>query len=261
MHWHEAAELAIARALASGRPVVAVLPLGAVEAHGPHLPLDTDRWIAEAMAREGVRRLRAAGVEAWILPTFAYAPAPFAAEFAGTLSIRPATIIALLEDLAEALARRGVAVLALANAHFDPAQVEALREAARRIVARGRPGLAFPDLTRRASAERLTAEFRSGACHAGRYETSILLAERPDLVADAVRRELPPRAVSLVEAVRAGAGTFAAAGLAEGYCGDPASASAEEGRTTVAVLGVLLEEAVRATLAERGVPSRDKETT
>jgi creatinine amidohydrolase len=234
---------------AAGERTVAVLPLGAVEAHGPHLPVGADARIAEAMARAGVRRLAAAGVRAWVLPTFAYAPAPFAEAFAGTLAIGSETLVSVVVDLAAALAGRGVAVLALANAHFDPAQVAALRRAAERIAVAGRPRLAYPDLTRRTLAARLTEEFRSGACHAGRYETSILLAESPgevDLEAAAALPELP---VSLSEAARGGVGDFVAAGLERAYCGAPAEATAEEGRRTVEVLGELLAESVLEALA------------
>ncbi|MEO7795687.1 MAG: creatininase family protein, partial [Thermoanaerobaculia bacterium] len=143
---------------------------------------------------------------------------------------------------------RGLAILALANAHFDPAQVGALREAVEQLRRSGSLRVAFPDLTRRRLAERLGEEFRSGACHAGSYETSILLALRPDLVDEDARRRLPPLPVSLVEAALAGKKTFAEAGLELAYCGDPASASAEEGRALVAELGAILAEAVRAEL-------------
>ncbi|KAB2962074.1 MAG: creatininase family protein [Thermoanaerobaculia bacterium] len=228
--------------------LVAVLPLGAVEAHGPHLPTGTDVVIAEAMAREGVRRLRAEGVAAFVLPAIAYAPAPFADEFSGTLSIRPETLGAMVEDVAAALARRGVAVLALASSHFDPAQVSTLRDTVARIEASGAPRIVFPDLTRRSLAATLTDEFRSGACHAGCYETSILLAERPDLVDDAARAELGEVPVSLVDAARAGLPTFGAAGMAAAYCGAPAAASSDEGRQIVARLGEILATAVRAAL-------------
>ena len=183
-----------------------------------------------------------------ILPSLAYAPAPFADLHAGTLSIRPETLTALVVDLGTAVAERGVAMLALANAHFDPAQMGALRAAVAQLQQAGRLRLAFPDLTRRRLAERLGAEFRSGACHAGRYESSILLACRPELVDDAARLRLPPLPVSLVEAAQEGQKTFLDAGLELAYCGDPAAASAEEGRTLVAELGAILAEAVRAEL-------------
>jgi creatinine amidohydrolase len=247
MRWAERTYPELA-SLAAG-PAVAVLPLGAVEAHGPHLPVGADLWIAEAMAREGARRLAAEGVAVALVPPLPYAPAPFAAAFPGTLSIRANTLVALLLDLAEALARRDVAVLALANAHFDPEHVGALHNAATRIAERGRPRVAFPDLTRRELATRLTAEFVSGACHAGCYETSILLAERPDLVIEAERARLEPLPVSLSAAIKAGRTSFLDAGLHAAYCGDPAAASAAEGRETVALLGEILAESVRQALA------------
>jgi len=223
---------------------VAILPLGAVEAHGPHLPVGTDVWIAEAMARDGARRLRHSGIAAWILPSLAYAPAPFADGFAGTLSVRAETVTALVVDIAVAVARRGVATLALASAHFDPAQVAAIRSAVAEAAAIDGLRVVFPDLTRRALAERLGDEFRSGACHAGRYETSILLAERPELVDRATASLLPELPVALPEAMRSGQSTFEVAGLADAYCGDPARASAAEGRELVARLGEILAEAV-----------------
>jgi creatinine amidohydrolase len=227
---------------------VAILPLGAIEAHGPHLPVGADVWIAEAMAESGRAILAGGGTTAFVLPALSYAPAPFADGFAGTLSIRPETQRLLLLDLAAALERRGVAVLALVNSHFDPAQVAALRSAVEELREGGGLRVAFPDLTRRALAARLSDEFRSGACHAGRYESSILLAARPDLVRDGARRALAALPVSLVEAMRRGEATFGQAGLDLAYCGDPAAASAEEGRELLAELGRILAESVREAL-------------
>src|SRR5262245_43704848 len=69
----------------SAEQTVAVLPTGAVEAHGPHLPLGTDIVIAEAMARDGAERLSARGLHVLLLPPLPVAPAPFASAFPGTL--------------------------------------------------------------------------------------------------------------------------------------------------------------------------------
>jgi creatinine amidohydrolase len=231
-------------------PRVAILPLGAIEAHGPHLPVGTDVWISEGMARAGCERLNAESIPTVVLPSLAYAPSHFANSFPGTISIRAGTLRSILLDVGEALARRGLSVLALVNSHFDPAQVAAVRTAADELRGFGGSGLrvAFPDLTRRKLADRLSEEFRSGACHAGRYETSILLAERPDLVREAARAMLPPLPVSLVEAIRDGRSTFEDAGLPLAYCGDPAAARAEEGRALLVVLGEILAESVRAEL-------------
>jgi creatinine amidohydrolase len=102
----------------------------------------------------------------------------------------------------------------------------------------------FPDLTRRRWAERLTDEFRSGACHAGRYEGSMVLAERPDLVRRELMTTLAANPRSLVEAIQRGDRTFADAGGADAYFGFPAEATAEEGREIIETLGKILEESV-----------------
>jgi creatinine amidohydrolase len=229
---------------------VALLPVGAVEAHGPHLPLGTDNVIASAMARAAAERLAARGLGAVLLPALAYSPAPFGSGFAGTLSISPAALAALLADLAAEVTRHGFAALAVANAHLDPAHLGALAEARRLAAARGARPLVCPDLTRHALAERLTEEFRSGACHAGRFEGSVVLAARPDLVRLAVARSLPRVGASLSTAIRAGAATFEEAGGPRAYFGSPAEATAEEGEATIAALGDILADAVLEALAE-----------
>lgn len=221
--------------------LVVIVPVGATEAHGPHLPLATDVIIAEGMAREGARRLDARGVTGLIAPALAYTSAGYAAGFAGTLSIRPETVTSLLLDLGDSLARHGVGTLALANAHLEPAHVASLQAAVDRATA---VRMIFPDVTRKPWALRLGDEFRSGACHAGQYEGSIVMAERPDLVRESVRVALPDNPESLSRAIRAGKTSFESAGGPRAYFGAPAKATAEEGRATLAVLGEILEQAV-----------------
>ena len=231
---------------------VAILPLGAVEAHGPHLPLATDGIIAGAMAQEAARRLAVRGWATLRLPPIDYSAAPFAAAFPGTVSLRPATTAALVEDIGRAAAGWGVPVLAVANAHLDPAHLGAVRQAVESLRAEGAIRVAFPVLSSRRWAARLGDEFLSGACHAGRFEGSVVLAARPDLVRDEVAGGLEPNPASLSEAIRGGQRTFAEAGGPRGYFGDPAAATAEEGSATVAELGAILEEAVLAELDAAG---------
>ena len=162
------------RDLPAGR-TVAVLPAGAVEAHGPHLPLGTDVIIAEAMARAGAARLSTRGLEVVLLPALTFAPAPFASAFAGTMNTPAEATTLTVIGVVRSLTAHGIRITAIANAHHDPAHVQALRSAMDTLAGDGMT-LVFPDLTRRRLAERLTEEFRSGACHAGRYEGSIVLA-------------------------------------------------------------------------------------
>ncbi len=265
--WTELAEFGIGRAPTTSRgdPVVAVLPVGAVEAHGPHLPLVTDVIIAVAAAKAALPGLRRLGCRPTLLPPLAYTAAPFAAGFPGTISVRPATVSALLSDIAESLEQQGVAALVVVNAHLDPAHLGAIAKVvagwdAGPGGAGGQPGAAdgpggaptpsrpmpviHPDLTERRWASRLTDEFRSGACHAGRYETSVVMAATPGLVREDVRAGLRENPASLSRAIHRGAATFKEAGVAEAYCGDPAAATAREGEETVAALAAIVVEAV-----------------
>src|SRR6476469_2449624 len=105
-------------ALDRGR-AVALLPVGAVEAHGPHLPLWTDGVIARVMAEAAARRLARRGLLPLLLPALPYTAAPFAAAFPGTLSIPPAAVSGMVAGIGRALAGWGVPVLAIANAHLD----------------------------------------------------------------------------------------------------------------------------------------------
>jgi creatinine amidohydrolase len=232
--------------------IVAILPVGATEAHGPHLPLGTDVVIAEAMATSGGGRLSDRGLEALILPAIAYTPVPFAAGFAGTIGISADTLTTTIASIAAALGARGIRTLAIANAHLDPAHVRALYNAV--AVAASLPSdapcatIIYPDITRRELASQLTDEFRSGACHAGRYETSIVLATRPELVREPLRAALVPVPESLTEAMRAGKSTFEEAGGGRAYFGAPAEATEAEGHATIAALGAILERAVMQSL-------------
>lgn len=250
---HEWARLTFedARDLDRGR-AVAILPVGAIEAHGPHLPLATDGLIAEAMASAGARRLSAGGTEVVLLPALPYATAPFAAAFPGTLSVRASTVTALLLDLARELTRQGFAALALASAHLDPAHRAALEASVTQAREERLLPVVWPDLARKPWAPRLTEEFRSGACHAGQFEGSVVLAVRPEWVREDVRAGLAPNPRSLSQAIREGAQTFAEAGGPRAYFGAPAGATAGEGHATIETLGEILADAVRQAIAAKG---------
>jgi creatinine amidohydrolase len=241
MTWEEARDVA-------GPGSAAILPVGAIEAHGPHLPLETDAIIAQAMARSGAARLAARGLRVVVLPPLTYTAAAFAQGFAGTLSLRPETVTATVLDIASNLTRHGFGVLAIANAHLDPGHLASLDAAVNAIRRDLGLAVACPNLAAKPWALRLGDEFKSGACHAGQFETSIVLAERPDLVREDTRAALPANPASLSRAIRDGKQSFEEAGGARAYFGFPSQATAEEGRKTVEVLGAILDEAVQAEL-------------
>jgi creatinine amidohydrolase len=230
---------------AAGGRFLALLPVGSTEAHGPHLPLSTDVVLAEGMADAAAALLKARGRSVLVLPSLAYGVTECAGEFFGTLSIRASTVSAVVGDLAASLRARGCARLGLVNAHLEPAHRHALRDAAAAASAAGLPTL-LPDIVRRIYAQRLGAEFQSGACHAGDFEGSLLLALRPELVREGARLGLPENRVSLAAALAAGKQRFVEAGGPRAYFGAPAAASAERGRALLRELAAIVADEMEA---------------
>ncbi len=219
---------------ASERPVV-LFPVGSVEAHGPHLPLWTDWLLAYENARRAALELRTRGVPAVVAPTMPYAVTDFT-NFTGSTSVPAGALTEILVAAAGAWLRDGFAHVCLINHHLDAGQVAVLAEAERRIAAdHGADAVSAPRVVSRRWGGRLGDEFRSGACHAGRYETSMVLAidaAQVDGEAAAALREVP---VSLSEAMARGVTTMREAGADAAYTGAPAQATGEEGEALLAL--------------------------
>lgn len=232
----ELTSAAFAALLAGPKPVVVLVPVGSVEPHGPHLPLDTDTRISLAAVADAQRKL-AAHVAALIAPPVAFGVTHYASAFAGAVSIPADVLAAYLRALTSSLLRSGVAHVCLVNNHLEPEHDAAVREAVAGFEAR-HASVASP-LEKR-WARTLSDEFKRGACHAGRYETSILLAQAPHLVDEAARAELEEVPISLSQKIREGVRDFVAMGLVHGYAGAPREATAEEGRRLVDALGTMV---------------------
>jgi creatinine amidohydrolase len=212
---------------------VALWPVGAVEPHGPHAPLGTDTLISVGMCERAAARLD----NAVVLPPLPFGVTRYGAAFAGAIGISEQSLRAVVLDVAKSVADNGFRRLVIVNNHFEPEQVATLRSAAEEA------GALYLDLVRRRNAQRLTDEFRRGSCHAGRYETSLVLADAPELIETT---ELPPNEVDMPAAIAAGRTDFLAMGMDRAYCGAPAEATAEEGRQTFETLTDMLVELVEA---------------
>ena len=217
------------------RDPIALWPVGAVEPHGPHAPLGTDTLISVGMCERAAARLS----DAVVLPPLPFGVTRYGAAFAGAIGISEATLRAVVVDVATALDRQGFRRLVIVNNHFEPEQVATLRAAAEET------GALYLDLVRRRNAQRLTDEFRRGSCHAGRYETSLVLADAPELV-DSEVATLPSNEVDMPAAMAAGRTDFVAMGMDRAYCGAPAEATAEEGRATFETLTDMLVALIEA---------------
>ncbi len=238
------AALAVAR-----RPVV-LWPVGSTEPHGPHLPLSTDVVLAEENAGRAAEALRRDGLFALVAPTLPYGVTDFAAGFTGAVSVPAEALIAILLAGVAAFLRDGFHHVCLVNHHLEPDQLDALDEVvARAAAAHGPHRVSAPRVVSGRWGRRLTTEFKSGACHAGCYEGSLVLAARPELVDRAAMAALPPVDVSLSVAIDLGQRSFLAAGADRAYTGRPAEATAAEGEDTYRVLTEMVVTEVREAVA------------
>jgi creatinine amidohydrolase len=206
------------------RPV-ALLPVGAVEAHGPHLPVSADTVIATEMARRGAEKLKEHGIHALILPPVYFTVADFGADFAGTLTVSPETATALLRDVIVSASKRFRCV-GLANIHLEPMHMECLKKAIEEATKAG-ASACYADLTKKRWADMMGEVFKMGD-HAGAWETSLMLAADSAQVRERERISLAPMD-GLLPGLKKGAKTFAEAGGEDAYFGDPTAASAEDG--------------------------------
>lgn len=221
-------------------PEVVLLPVGSVEAHGPHLPLATDSIISDELARRSAAALKLAGVRALILPPVHYVITDFSNDFPGTISVSKESFLKLLQDVANSLSQQDIGTLCILNSHLEPDHIQAIHEFCKTCK---KMTILFPDKTRKPWASLLTSEFKQGACHAGSYETSLVLASREDLVRND-RKNLKPNPVNLAILMKQGTKTFKQAGANEAYFGDPASATVEEGEHTYQILTRMVVETI-----------------
>jgi creatinine amidohydrolase len=162
--------------LAGGHPVV--LPFGAYEQHGPHLPLRTDTVLANALARRVAER-----VGGLLLPAVAYGETSNNAGFPGTVSLSFDTVRSIALDVCTALVRHGARSLIVVNGDFGnqaPLKLAA-REARERM---DLPVLVvdYPGLTSIAAQVCETAPAGPGFYHADEVETSMMLSVEPHSV-------------------------------------------------------------------------------
>ncbi len=207
----------------AGGAILAV-PVGSTEQHGPHLPLGTDSDMALSLAE----RLAAARTDVLVAPVLPYGSAGEHAAFPGTLSIGAAALeVVVVELVRSASAFAGVVLVSGhgGNAAAIGAAVSTLRSEGRAVLA-------------------WSPRIPGGDAHAGRTETSMLLALTPEAVRlDAAEPgDVRPLAAVIGELRRNGV----AAVSPNGVLGDPRGASAEEGRRILDLLAADLVTTVEA---------------
>ena len=231
-----------AAALARGRWLL--LPFGAIEQHGPHLPLATD--LIEA---EHVCAAVAARVGGLCAPGLPYGVCRTMRRFSGTISLSPPTFQAVVREVVAEYVRHGARKLALYSGHAEPAQLETLREAVLPLVDAD-PALvvlvvgpyAFLDPIRREAG----LEGRDG--HAASIETSMMLA----IAEETVRADRIPDVPDRPRISRFRVLAHPEAEFPTGVRGDTSRVSRELGRRTIE--HVVAEVARLLTRIDRGEP-------
>lgn len=162
--------------------IVLIQPVGAIEQHGPHLPLAVDAAIAQAVLGKALTHLDLS-IPAYALPMLYYGKSNEHWHFPGTVTLSSQTLMAMLMEIGKSLYRSGFRKLVLMNSHGGQPQIMEL--VARDLHQEYADFSVFPLFTWRVpncAAELLTQRELEQGIHAGDAETSLLLAILPDQV-------------------------------------------------------------------------------
>lgn len=174
-HWHDLTTAELAR-LPLGR-TVAVLPMGATEQHGPHLPLSVDADIASAVVERALLKL-APSLPVLVLPLMPVGVSPEHADFPGTLTLKPDTFIRMVVEIGESVAASGISRLVIVNGHGgQPGAIDLAAQELRRH--RGMLVVAVNSFDLYDARARFPADEIKHGIHGGAVETSIMLHLKP----------------------------------------------------------------------------------
>lgn len=232
---------------------IALLPVGSIEQHGPHLPLDTDAFDADYLAK----RVAAAcsSPKPLVLPLISYGVSYHHEDFAGTISINNDTLSRLVYDVGMSVARNGIKKMVVINGHGGNSP--ALNYAAQ-MINRDAHIFVCVDTGETSDVDINKIVETPNDVHAGEAETSTSLAVRPHLVRmDKAQKAVPSfssRYLNFTGKRSIAWYAYTRKISASGIMGDPTKASAEKGEkiweTTIAHLVALVEDLKSMTLKE-----------
>lgn len=162
---------------------VLVVPVGSIEQHGPHMPVATDIVLADAVARGGATAAADDGVPILVTPPLWTGSSGHHLHWGGTISLEVATLLTVLQQVAETALQNGFDAIFFCNGHGGNA---AIVTAATKAIGTAHPSVEVVATTYYYLAEPIAEEIRDsdygGMSHAGEFETSLVLHLAPHLV-------------------------------------------------------------------------------
>lgn len=230
---------------------IIVLPLGAIEQHGPHLPLNTDFVVADAVSRAAVDKY-GAETNAWLLPTLPFTKSNEHAWAAGTMWLSATTMMAVIDDIGRCVASTPAKKIMFINGHGGNSALMAMMNRELRLKYGLQTFLAHPHMPADQGGSSAESELGMGV-HGGVDETSVMLHLRPDLVDMSLAVRRIPEGLAKNEQVKFGGrvafGWLSNDFFSEGHIGDPTGASAELGAlmfaSAIESLGTAMKEISR----------------
>ncbi len=228
------------------RSGLVLIPMGSVEQHGPHLPCGTDYLASLAIGQKVAEK-----VDGLLLPFCPVGVTPFHMSFAGTLSLRPKTFIAVIEDICESVVRHGAKKIVFLNWHEG--NTSAMNLAAMSVQERHPVRLLVVQVCYIAN-ELFGKE--CGLTHGGELEVLPILAYEPSLVhLDRATNPSPPGPAKKIDGLRRGRAAYPfLRDIREiaptGWYGDPQKATIEKAEEFLEGVAEASAEYIRNTFRE-----------
>jgi len=224
---------------------IVILPIGSIEQHGPHLPVEVDSTLGEAVGQRTAHAITASGQHALVLPMLWTGLSEHHMSFGGTITLSLATFSKVVEDICVSILRHGFKRIVLLNGHGG--NENALRNITDELTPKLRaPLVQFTYWYAAAEPIAEILETQPVLSHACEAETSMMMALRPELVAtDRIPLAKSNRTPGIEQFVGSGVYRWRSIGSrsASGVIGNPEAATREKGER--------LLEAISRTLAEK----------